>query len=273
MDSPHSIQIHCDGAMDYDSKQTGGNGFIIVFPDHFEIEPISRSIRNDKQGIHRLEMISLIEAMEETISFLNTNNEVAKQSAGVEIYTDRFSVTDGELINPFKVRVWRRAGWKNYEGKPVKNTDLFDKIDKTRQKLSKIVGGSVTISFKPRKKNKMADKLAKKSKMITNTGRSIIKKNDRRVIKRIFDGEEVNYSALSDDNEMEVRVYAWQPVEKEFEICFEICSGDFKGKVIKTSVTANEKSLLLRGHFYLIEIVAVFNHHVKISILDEIKRP
>ncbi len=263
MSNPYAIQIHCDGAMDYDTNQTGGNGFIIDFPDSFEIDPISISIRNDGQGIHRLEMISVIEAMEEVLSFLTSNPILARQAAGVEIYTDRFSVTDGEYINPYRIRRWRREGWKNHEGKPVKNYDLLDKIDKTRLK--------VTVTFKRRKQNKVADKLAKAGKKTTTRGVKLIDKNQRRVTKRIYEGEEVDYSKVSGGSVIEVRVYAWEPVGKEYEICFEVCSGDFEGGVIKTSVDAETKLQLKRSHTYLIEIDSVFSHHVSINLLEEIE--
>jgi len=258
--------------MDYDPQQTGGNGFIIDFPDQFEVESISHSIRNDAQGIHRLEMISLVEAMEEAMMFLSQNEVVARQCAGVEMYTDRFSVTDGELISPYRIREWRKAGWKNYEGKPIKNSDLLDKIDKTRLKLSRVVGGSVTVTFKRRKQNKIADKLAKAGKKTSTRGVKLIEKNKRRITRRIYDGDEVDYSKVSGGSVLEVRVYAWEPVGEEFEICFEICSGDFEGKVIKTSVNSETKLHLKRSHTYLIEADSIFKHHIGINLLEEIER-
>jgi ribonuclease HI len=269
MANPQSIQIHCDGAMDYDPNQTGGNGFHIDFPDFFEIEPIHRSLRNDGQGIHRLEMISIVEAMEEIIAFLNKNPVLARQAAGVEMYTDRFSVTDGELINPYRIKEWRKAGWKNHEGKPIKNADLLEKIDKTRIKVIKAVGGSVTVSYKRRKYNKVADKLAKAGKISVTRGRRIIAMSNRRVIKRLYDGEEIEYQKISKDLRLKVRVYAWQPVGDEYEICFEICSGEFEGQIIKTSVLPAEKQGLQRGHFYLVNVDSVLKHHVKITVIEE----
>ncbi|MFC1802261.1 RNase H family protein [Patescibacteria group bacterium] len=267
MNNPNAIQIHCDGAMDYDSRQTGGNGFIIEFPDSFKIDPIVGSIRNDNQGIHRLELISLVEAMESLLIFARQNSTLIRDAGGVEIYTDRFSATDELLTNPYKIKSWRKNGWKNHEEKEIKDRDILDKIDKTRIKLSKAVGGYVEISHKRRKENKTADKLSKKGKKSLNRGVKIFEPKKRRFIKRLYEGSEVNYSAVNSGLEFEVRVYAWEPVGKRFEVCFEVCSGDFEGCIIKAYISEDFKLKLHRGHFYLIRIDSVFNHHVEIELL------
>lgn len=269
MANHQSIQIHCDGAMDYNTKQTGGNGFEISFPDFIDLEIVTKSLRNDGQGIHRLEMISILESMEELLAILKVNPSLSRQVAGVEIYTDRFSVTDSELINAYRIRGWRRQKWNTHEGKPVKNADLLDKIDKTRLKLAKEVGGSVSVTYKRRKQNKVADKLAKAGKKTTTRGRRLLEKNRRQVTKRIYEGDEVDYSSVKPELIIEVRVYAWELVGKKFEICFEVCAGDFEGGIIKAYVTPEQKSHLHRSHFYIIKIVGVFTHHIEIEIEQE----
>ncbi|MCK5027038.1 MAG: hypothetical protein KAS07_01325 [Candidatus Pacebacteria bacterium] len=270
MASPHAIQVHCDGAMDYDTKQTGGNGFTIDFPDSLDKEPIHKSIRNDKQGIHRLEMISIIEAMEELLAVSKQEPALLRQAAGIEIYTDRIKVTDEELANPYAIRNWRKNGWKNHEDKAIKDSDLLDKIDKTRLKLTKIVSGPVTIGYKRRKHNRVADKLAKVGKTTTNRGKKIYKEKQRRVIRRKYDGAEINYPKVSAKTTFSVRVYAWEPVSNQFEVCFEICSGNFKKNIIKTIVKSSEKKILHRGHCYIIKISRVFKHHVQMTVQKEI---
>lgn len=270
MANPYAIQVHCDGAMDYDSSQTGGNGFVIEFPDSFEMEPITASLRNDGQGIHRLEMISLIEAMEELLSFGKRNPELIRKAAAVEIYTDRLRATDGELTNPYRIRGWRRNGWKNYEGKPIKDKDLLDKIDKTRNKLSQVVGGSVSINYEREKRNKVADKLSKVGKRAGVRGRIMPEKKQRRVIRRSYDGPEIKYSQLSVDEVLEVRLYAWEPVGKEFEACFEICSGNFEGRIVKVYIDDEQKAEVHRGHRYAMEIAEVYAHHVTAKWFEEI---
>ncbi|MDO8452047.1 MAG: RNase H family protein [bacterium] len=270
MANPYAVQIHCDGAMDYDSKQTGGNGFIIEFPDVIGVEPITRAIRNDEQGVHRLEMISLIEAMEELLAFGKQNPDLLRKAAAVEIFTDRLHVTDSELTSPYRIRDWRKNGWKNYEGKPIKDKDLLDRIDKTRVKVGQAVGGRVSIQYVREKKNKVADKLSRDGRRSDTRGRKIIDKKKRRVIRRLYDGPEMKYLLLSPDEEMEVRLYAWEPVGKQCEVCFEICSGDHEGRIVKAYVNIEQKTSIHRGHRYRMIVNEVFTHHITTSSLEEV---
>jgi ribonuclease HI len=120
MHNPYAIQVHCDGAMSYDKNQTGGNGFYIEFPESIDKESISVSIRNDKQGIHRLEMISILESIEKLLSIERNQPGILRKASSVEIYTDRYSVTDEKFLNPYRIKEWRNKRWKNHEGADIK---------------------------------------------------------------------------------------------------------------------------------------------------------
>jgi len=267
MANPHAIQIHCDGAMNYDKENTGGNGFIIEFPDSFEIEPITCSIRNDGQGIHRLEIISLIEAMSALLLFAKDNPKLVRQSSGVELYTDRMSVI--KLVNPYSIKEWRNKHWVNHEGKAIKDRDLLDKLDKKRTKLSQVISGQISISYVPEKKNKVADKLSKSAKRTGVRGLTLANKKLRRVTRRLYDGKEIDYSKLTKCN-IEARVYAWEPVEKQIEICFEICSEYLHGCIVKAYVSPLLKNELHRYHIYKINISKIYSHHVEIELIEEV---
>lgn len=273
MANPQAIQIHCDGAMDYDTHQTGGNGYIIEFPDFIDEEPITGAVRNDHQGIHRLEMISLIEAMEALLVFGKREPALLRKAASVEIYTDRQSVTDGNLINPYRLKGYRKNGWKTHEDKAVKDKDLLNRIDKTRLKLGQAVGGSVTISYKPRKQNKVADKLSKQGKTEGTRGKAIIRKKQRRVIKRMFDGPEVVYANLEGGTHWSVRLYAWEVIGEQCEICFEVFDGQYTGRIVKAYVDLPTKHDLHRGHFYTFEVAEVQKHNVLIQNIQEVPNP
>jgi ribonuclease HI len=270
MDNPYAINVHCDGAMDYDSKQTGGNGFIIEFPESINADPIAKSLRNDGQGIHRLEMISILEAIEELLSFAKNNPGVLRKAGGVDIYTDRFHVTDDELLNPYRIQGWRREGWKTYEGKSVKDKDLLDSIDKARKKLSQEIGGRVEIKYKRRKKNKTADKLSKVGKMSVFGGRRILQKKNRNVARRKFDAPEINYELANPGDYFLVRVYAWERVQDEFEVCVEIINGPHTGKVMKIYINGSKKADVHRQHYYEIEVGEVYTHHIRANSFKEV---
>ena len=272
MENPYAIYIHCDGAMDYNTKQTGGNGFVINFPDSFNCDPILKSIRNDGQGIHRLEMISIIEAMKELLAFGKGNDGILKKASGVCIYTDRFRVTDEELTNPYRIQEYRRNGWNTHENKPIKDKDLLDKIDKTRKKLCQEVGGRVEIKYKREKNNKIADKLSKVGKNTNTEGRKLFQKKMRNVIRRKLSGSEISYSMLQPGNVLKLRVYAWEVVQNQCEISAEIITGENKSKKIKIYVSLKEKQNLHRDHHYTVKVGHVYKHHIQISSSKEIRK-
>lgn len=273
MSNPYAIQVHCDGAMSYDKHQTGGNGFHIEFPESIDKEPISRSIRNDHQGIHRLEMISILEAIEELLLIDKKEPGVLRKAGSVEIFTDRHSVTDETNLNPYKVQGWRRNKWKSHEGADIKNSKLIDGLDKARMKLAKAVSGRVSISYKKEKSNKVADKLSKIGKTVSNRGRKIIEKKRRNVIKRLFDGVEIKYSDISPETRITARVYAWELISNDVEVCFEIISREYRGMIIKARVSQEQKLKLHRGHIYHLKIAEVFRHHITIKSFKEKTTP
>lgn len=271
MKNPHAIQIHCDGAMDYDKNKTGGNGFIIEFPDNLNIEPILHLFRNDGQGIHRLEIISIIDAMKELLVFSKNFPNILRGCSGVEFYTDRMHVTDNYLTNPYKINDWRKNGWVNDDGKEIKDKDLLDLLDKTRKKLSSLVCGRITIDYEREKQNKIADKLSKKAKYIGLKGRTTAKKKNRRVIKRFYNGTEIDYSNVNKE-EINVRVYAWENIREQTEVFFEICSEYLHGRIIRTYVDDELKSKLHRGHIYTIKIIEILKGYIKIKLIKEVSK-
>lgn len=267
MSNPHAIVVHCDGAMDYDRTQTGGNGFHIDFPELIDHVEVSRSIRNDGQGIHRLEIISVIEAMKELLSLEKKDKVHLRNASGVEIYTDRLSVV--EMQDPYKLQAYRSNGWKNHELKPIKDKDLWDELDKTRRKLASQVGGRVEINYKREKQNKVADKLSKLGKKSIQSRR--VKRKVKNVAPRIFDGPDIDYSLLSQGDVLDVHVYAWEPVQKEVEISSEVLNGEHTGKILTLYVDYDQKSLLHRRHKYQIVIDKVLKHHIRIHSSKEIQ--
>lgn len=271
MNNPYVITIHCDGTMEYNSKQVGGNGFIIEFPDSFNLDPITRYLRNDRQGINRLEMISILEAIEELLSFDKKNPGVIRNASGVTIYTDRFNATDDKALNPYRIQGYRKNHWKTFEGKPVKDKDLLDRIDKTRKKLAQAVDGRVDISYKREKQNKAADKLSKLGKRSVIHSKRIIQKKNRNIAPRKFDGSEIDYSSIHSGDSFVVHVYAWESVQNEIEIIVEIMEGLYISRTIKLYVDPATKRDIHRQHIYEIEISEVYAHHVRVNSYKEVK--
>lgn len=272
MYDPYAITVCCDGAMDYDKNQTGGNGFFIEFPESVGLDSVSKSFRNDRQGIYRLEILSILEAMEELIAIDKRLPITISKASGVKIYTDRFSVTDETQLNRFNIARYRKNDWKNDEGKPIKNRDLIERVDKTRTKLETVIKGRVEIFYHREKKNKVADKLSKLGKKTIARGKVIAKKKKLNVSPRMFDGPEIDHALLHPGDYLNINVYKWELVDDQYEIGLEIIDGRYKGMTMKIYVDRQLKNFLHRQHQYSIQIERSYRHHAAISKAEEIDK-
>lgn len=266
---PYSIKIHCDGAMDYDKKRSGGNGFVIEYPDYFNREPFEKSLNRDGHGIHQLEIIGVIEGMEELMKIYK-NESLPKCSGGVIVYTDRHSVPI--LLNPYSIKNQRSNGWRNHEDKPIKDSSLLDRADKVRNRLSQIIGGRVEIKYTGRKGNRIADRLSKAGKKSGVKSKMVVARKNTNVTKRLFDGLEINYESIKAGDTVHVRVYSWELVRDLYEITAEIFEGDFLGRKLKIYGNKIIKDQLHRSHKYKITVMKVNRHHILVDSIEEIDK-
>lgn len=262
--NPYALYIKCDGSMNYDAKNTGGIGFEIIFPDSVELENIKESHgRYEGANIERLELEALISGMEYVISLYEKDGEKLSNINTIIFVTDRFRLNDKDGTSPFKIQEWRKNKWCNHEGKEIKNHDLLDKLDKKRKKLADLARSKVFIEYKPRKQNKVADKLAKAGKQFSISDDSIAIKGIK-VGKRKFDGSEINYKSLKEKEEIHIHVFLKTPLNKQWEISSEICETTNFGKKINIYSDDKLASKLQRRHEYKVKIKKVFTHHIQI---------
>jgi len=96
--NPHAIYINCDGAMDYDSKNTGGVGYVITFPEFIELDAISESVgRYIGANIERLELQAIIQSMEEVLRLSKVHYSELRKATHIIITTDRFALQDWKI--------------------------------------------------------------------------------------------------------------------------------------------------------------------------------
>ncbi len=259
-----AVYIHCDGSMLQDSMSSGGVGYVIKFPDEFELEdvPFFHGIYQDA-NIERIEIQAIIEGMKGLIYWLKHNTIDFYSISKIVIITDRFSLCDEERTSIFKIRDWRKYGGKNFEGKEVKNWDLLNKLDKIRTKIRNLTRKTVRIVYRRRKFNKEADKLSKKGRNNGIPTRAIAIEGHK-IGRRKFDGEEVKYSLFSPKDITTVHIFRKRPIKNQWEINAEICSGKMKGKklIIITDHLLQEK--LQRGNVFEIRIKKIYSHHFEI---------
>ena len=136
-------KIYTDGACS-GNPGPGGWGAVILDQDDKQ-KKISGSEKNTTNN--RMELLAAIMSLKK----IKTNSEVV-------IFTDSTYVKNG--ITEW-MKNWKKNGWKNSSKKPVKNKDLWEKLDKLCEANSvswKWVKGHSTNEF-----NNLADELATKA--------------------------------------------------------------------------------------------------------------
>ena len=136
-------KIYTDGACS-GNPGPGGWGAVILDQDDKQ-KNISGSEKNTTNN--RMELLAAIMSLKK----IKTNSEVV-------IFTDSIYVKNG--ITEW-MKNWKTNGWKNSSKKPVKNKDLWIKLDKLCEANSvswKWVKGHSTNEF-----NNLADELATKA--------------------------------------------------------------------------------------------------------------
>ena len=135
--------IYTDGAC---SGNPGPGGWgAVIFDNDNKQKNISGS--EDNTTNNRMELSAAIMALEE----VNTNSEIT-------IYTDSTYVKNG--ITEWVLK-WKENGWKNSNKEPVKNKDLWEKLDNLCEQNTinwKWVKGHASNKY-----NNLADELATKA--------------------------------------------------------------------------------------------------------------
>jgi ribonuclease HI len=104
------VVIYTDGACS-GNPGPGGWGALLQFGAH------ERELKGGEPGTtnNRMEMLAAIEAL-----------EALKRPCRVDLYTDSVYLRDG--ITKWIVN-WKRNGWKTAAKKPVKNVDLWQRLE------------------------------------------------------------------------------------------------------------------------------------------------
>ena len=135
--------VYTDGAC---SGNPGPGGwFAVIFDNDNKQKNISGSEKNTTNN--RMELSAAIKALEK----IKTNSEIT-------IYTDSTYVKNGITEWVFK---WKENEWKNSNKEPVKNKDLWEKLDNLCEQNTinwKWVKGHASNKY-----NNLADELATKA--------------------------------------------------------------------------------------------------------------
>lgn len=112
------VQAYTDGSCSVEGK--GGWGVVLIFGRHIRVLNGSAEETTNNQ----MEMYAVIQAL-----------EVCKPGNKIAVYTDSQYVQKG--ITEY-IKVWRKNGWKTRTGKPVKNKELWVRMDKAIAEHSQV---------------------------------------------------------------------------------------------------------------------------------------
>ena len=106
---PHVV-IHTDGACS-GNPGPGGWGAILTFGDH------EKELKGGEPNTtnNRMELMAAISAL-----------EALKRPCRVDLHTDSQYLRDGIMTY---IANWKRNGWRTADKKPVKNVDLWQRLD------------------------------------------------------------------------------------------------------------------------------------------------
>jgi ribonuclease HI len=109
MTTPH-VTIHTDGACS-GNPGPGGWGAILTFGDH------EKELKGGEQATtnNRMELMAAISAL-----------EALKYPCTIDLHTDSEYLRKG--ITEW-ITKWKRNGWRTADKKPVKNVDLWQRLD------------------------------------------------------------------------------------------------------------------------------------------------
>jgi ribonuclease HI len=263
--NPYAIYVYCDGSMDYNSRNTGGVGLYIKFPETVELTEITRPIgRYEGANIERLELEAISQGLDLLTDLFKQERDKLASVNKVIFVTDRIGVSDKQKTSAFRIRDWRHNNWKNFEDKPIKNSDLLDEIDKKRKKLSQFAHCSIEIIYQRRKHNRRADKAAKEGKKQAIVDKSIELKGVK-IGKRLYSESDIEYKNIGENQKFIVHIFKKEPVRDEWEICADICDGKNQESKIVIYADSNIESVLHRHHKYQITVSKVYRYHVRIS--------
>jgi ribonuclease HI len=156
-----AIQIHTDGSCYKNPGGISGCAAYVRYPDDVGLpEDQIVDFGCDESSNNRMELMACVKALEWAL-------ENAPWS-----YTNRiYIVTDSQYVaNSYSsARYWKRDGWRNKSGEPTANEDLWGKILKSLDKLSKL-GVRVDFVYQKGKKTEIGKKVDKAAKIAAQRG-------------------------------------------------------------------------------------------------------
>lgn len=156
-----AIQIHTDGSCYKNPGGISGCAAYVRFPDHTGLlEEQIVDFGCGESSNNRMELMACVKALDWAL-------ENAPWSYANRVYI----VTDSQYVTNCRTsaRYWKKSGWRNKSGEPTANEDLWGKILKSLDRLSRI-GVRVDFVYQKGKKTEIGKKVDKAAKAAAQRG-------------------------------------------------------------------------------------------------------
>ncbi|HWB34106.1 MAG TPA: ribonuclease H [Candidatus Paceibacterota bacterium] len=122
----NAVKIYTDGSARPTNPGRGGIGIVVEYPDNMGLDNFELSEGYLLSTNNRMELMAVIRAME----WLEAESRGKKLARAIII-------TDSEYVyDHYKsAQYWKANGWRNGDGKPYENPDLWDIFLKQHRKL------------------------------------------------------------------------------------------------------------------------------------------
>lgn len=124
---PRAVQIHTDGSAYRNPGHVSGCAVIVRYPEHLNREDeIIVDYGCPRSTNQRMELMACVEGLH----WVRNNSSSWQDVTCVLVITDSTYVTD----NIGRAAYWKKNGWRNLDGQPRANHDLWDDLLKARAK-------------------------------------------------------------------------------------------------------------------------------------------
>jgi ribonuclease HI len=261
-DDPRALRLYIDGNCYGNPGGAGGYACVAKYPDEWnrEDEVLFDDSFHETTN-NRMELLACIQAFD----------YIAEQGTSLNVQRVLI-VTDSLYENWRRAPVWRRNGWKNVEGRPIENSDLWKKFLSTRLRTRL----RVDLMWRKGKKSpalKMVDRAAKSAGK-TPQNKDWCFRGGKVASSKVKQGSGTLYPAKGD--EAVIRVYRTGLIRKTgHKVTFDLwdaTAGTFTSKHVAYT-EAELIDQLHRQHSYRVRFNSNPKHPVIEEILEEVVRP
>jgi ribonuclease HI len=258
---PHALKIHIDGSAYGNPGHIGGIAAIIEFPDSMNREPETIIEKGFSETTNnRMELRACISALE-----WSRQNAKSIGCPRIIIVTDSLYVFN----NVKNASYWKKAKWRNKDGRPVENSDLWDALLSLRSKI----GIRTDIEWNKGKTTEIGKEVDRRAKQ---SAKSFGKTADSgyqsgKISRTKLPGGSADMFPAQ-NQEATIRIYRkelkYHAKQNEYKIFFELFSDEqnkYTSKYFAYTPPENE-CVLHRAHFYRVQ----FNNNQKYPIIEKV---